>query len=1653
MSDESVSNSEQQDYTTPLQRTSVLTRRNLLEALTGSGVQVSKQEFSIAQQKNEQKAKMEQQKLDKLLDTLTDRRDLIMEKMMRIQASLAQETVHSIYYLNLQQETIRRCYDDYEKVHSEICGLVQKDMKDDLRVEYLNFERLHEKLYVNVQTLIAGVQRMELAPNMQNVGESNVSRPQAVNAVPHLQVPLPTFDGKLENWYSFKCMFQTIMNRYPSESPAIKLYHLKNSLIGSAAGKIDQDVINNNNYESAWKMLEDAYEDERLIIDTHIDALLDLPKVTKENGDELRKLVEVSTKHVDALKNRDFPVEGLSEMILVNIVSKHLDRESRKLWESSLSREELPSFGDLMEFVRERTDTSEKRSDSSHSSSSADPVPAENMANSEQRTVSCCTQTTMKQIFLSTAMVLVSGSGNVVTTCRALQDCCSESNVITEKLAAKLKIVPMELDPPIVICGLNNMKTTTNKLIQTKVSSRDGKYNTMLDFLVTPAITELPTGKFETQLWPLPPAIELADPTFNVPADIDMIIGAEVFYDVLKKGRMKLGVNLPMLAETVFGWVVSGPVKTSKQIGQKRICQMNITHEDVNRTLSRFWELETCYTTTMMTAAERAVEKHFHDTHIRGKDGRYIVRIPFNDLKGQLGDSFENARRRFGKLMVSFAKNPQRRGPYAQFMQEYEALGHMKKDSSSTTKLRVVFDASAASTSGVSLNDTQLVGPTVQSDLVTIILRFCTHQIVLTGDIPKMYRQVQVHEADRKFQRILWLNEMNQMTVFELATVTYGCSSAPYLATRVLMQLASDEAMNFPIASRVVKEDSYIDDFLTGGKTAAEVVDLFTQLKQMLSLGGFGIHKICSNSKEVLKNVPLELQETRMDFEKSNINDAIKTLGLIWHPDEDYFVFHVPPLESSNSRPTKRIVLSEIGRLFDPLGFLGPVITLAKLTMQDLWRLQLDWEDELPEDQMAIWLSFREQLVSVRNIKKKRCVIPCDVTRIELHGFCDASRRAYGACLYTRSEFKDGSISVQLVCSKSKVSPLKPVTIPKLELCAALVLAQLTQKTMKALNVHFDSVSLWSDSQIVLSCLKKSPMALNEFVCNRVANIVELTQNYQWYYFPDQLLENERWWRGSPELWQPGISVVSTIAVLKDEELPEIKVSKQVLISTERQPPFNFTRLSSFKRLQRAWAYVRRFITNARSKIRNTEPLSANELDEAARTIFKLVQRQAFPELQKQLKAKSIKRNEYAGLAPFLDSEDCIRVGGRLKNSCIPYEGRHQILLPHKHHVTDLVIRYLHERNFHVGRNALLSIVRHQLWPVRATSAIKRVVGRCYRCFKYKPKPLNQFMGDLPSYRVTPAEVFAKTGVDYAGPFMLKDSGRKPRVYKAYVAVFICMVVKAVHLELVTDLRAETFIGALQRFVSRRGLPSDVYSDNGTTFVGANHELAAWRDLFTSQQLKDKLSEYCSSNGITWHFIPPRSPHFGGIWEAGVKTMKYHLKRVVGETRLTYEEMATFLAECEAIMNSRPLIPLSDDPNDLQALTPSHFLIMRPSQAVPEPSYKEEKIGRLSRWQHVQLMREHLWKRWSADYLHTLQTRQKWKDGVVDIRVGALVLLRDDNAPPQQWKLGRITSTIPGKDGIVRVVSVKTATGEYDRAVTKISLLPVIEPDDSTGGE
>nr|XP_033204786.1 uncharacterized protein LOC117165516 [Bombus vancouverensis nearcticus] len=420
-------------------------------------------------------------------------------------------------------------------------------------------------------------------------------------------------------------------------------------------------------------------------------------------------------------------------------------------------------------------------------------------------------------------------------------------------------------------------------------------------------------------------------------------------------------------------------------------------------------------------------------------------------------------------------------------------------------------------------------------------------------------------------------------------------------------------------------------------------------------------------------------------------------------------------------------------------------------------------------------------------------------------------------------------------------------------------------------------------------------------------------------------------------------------------------------------------------------------------------------------------------------------------LNPFLDEDGLLRVGGRLTNSAIPFRKKHPIILP-KSPVTELIIEQEHRNNHHTGTQATLYAVRLRYWPIDGRSQVWRTLRRCVQCCRANPAPVEYLMGDLPEARITESRPFTNVGIDYCGPFYIKEErrDRNRRKIKTYAAIFVCLATKAVHVELVSDLTTDAFLAALRRFISRRGYCATILTDNGTNFVGANRELQELRTLLQSDDHQDRVQNFLADRQIQWRSNPPNSPHFGGLWEVAVKAFKRHLIRVVGTELLSFEHLNTLVIEIEAILNSRPLTPISSDPQDPPVLTPGHFLIGDTLTSLRERDFRAVPSGRLSSWQRIHQIKQHCWSRWYREYLNELTRRNKWDKGKHNIREGTVVILREDNVPSMQWPLGRVIKVHPGADGIIRTATAQAATSILDCGVKRLVPLPIhTDPDEA----
>jgi hypothetical protein len=471
---------------------------------------------------------------------------------------------------------------------------------------------------------------------------------------------------------------------------------------------------------------------------------------------------------------------------------------------------------------------------------------------------------------------------------------------------------------------------------------------------------------------------------------------------------------------------------------------------------------------------------------------------------------------------------------------------------------------------------------------------------------------------------------------------------------------------------------------------------------------------------------------------------------------------------------------------------------------------------------------------------------------------------------------------------------------------------------------------------------------------------------------------------------------------------------------------------------------VLRFIHNIRNPTNKhiTAYLTVSEIRNAHTVVIKFTQSESFAEDIRIIKkhGELPKGSKLIKLNPYLDQDGLLRVGGRLKFAKMSEDQKHQLILPKSHHITRSIIHIYHIQNLHAGCQATTADLRQKHWIMCCRSVVRQIIFKCMKCFKIKPLSYDQLMGDLPGGRIIPSRPFTCTAIDYMGPFLIKNGHlRTTKTLKSYIAIFVCFSTKAVHLELVCDYTSSTFLNPLKRFMSRRGKVSLLYSDNGSNFKGANRELS---NLFRSQNFTSEVIDSLSNNEIKWQFIPPKSPHMNGLAEAGVKSVKAHLKRILSNTLLNYEEFYTILTMIEACLNSRPITPLSNDPTDLSALTPGHFLIGETLMSPPQHDVKDVPTTRLSRYQALEKLRQHFWTRWSKEYLHQLQ-RGKWHKTRQPPPLGHLFLLREDNLPPQHWMMGRISEYHTDADGITRAVSVKTVRGVVKRALVKVCPLPI----------
>lgn len=1335
-----------------------------------------------------------------------------------------------------------------------------------------------------------------------------------------------------------------------------------------------------------------------------------------------------------------------------------------------------------------------------------------------------------KNTLLQTAQVVLYNPERPRSTLkvRAVLDTGSQRSYATDTVKKALNLESEETQQlSIASFGASAQDPQRYGIVRVGLKLKDGKTQE-LRLVTVPSICEPLTSqpislcveKFEHLK-----RLDLADySNGRDPLQIDVLIGADHYWE-LATGRIHRCEDGPTAVHTRLGWVLSGP--TPKMERSEISANLLTTHtlhvgtavnetETLNETLRSFWELESLG----VKQPDQGVLAKFEEK-IRLKSGRYQVSLPWRDVHPPLPDNYQLALKRLRGLQHRLQQQPVLLKEYDEIIQDQIKQGIVEvvtdptpvdgraihylphhavvRQDKATTKIRVVYDASAKS-KGPSLNDCLFTGPKFDQRIIDILLRFRTSRVALTADIERAFLQICIDEQDQDVLRFLWFDDVSkpqpEVQTLKFTRVVFGVSSSPFLLNATIRHHLKRYMTTHPELVKRISESIYVDDVVSGADTEEEAFAMYQESKAMLRAGGFNLRKFNTNSSGLRE---LILQEENAGhsspactlnsdetYSKTMLGSAQtvaageqKTLGVKWCMETDHLILDVREVgrQAGSLSATKRHIVSLVGRIYDPLGFLSPVVIRLKILFQELCELKLEWDEPLTGTLLTKWESMVADLQADQQIQIPRYIlhdVSYQVDSYSLVGFCDASKKAYAAVIYLRVKTQEG-LHVKFLTSKTRVSPLQSQTIPRLELLSALLLSRLLVSVKEGLELRLplSEMICYTDSKVALHWIQGAEKEWKQFVQNRTTEIRKLLPDATWVHcagrdnpadLPSrgisltQLTTSNLWRRGPDWLTNGEPSVCEGEEPMPEECVRELKAKDRKLLHSlvVVEPTARIGQLiqcerySSAQRLLRVTAYVLLAAEKFEKRLRETTTLTVSLLSKAEMLWVKEVQ----THLEKHLQFNGWKKQ----LGLFIDSEGVWRCGGRLSNADVPYTTKHPILLPRDHPMTKLLVLKAHTRVSHNGIKETLTEVRAKYWVLKGRSLVKRILHNCLVCKRFEGRPYSAPVPPpLPEFRVTRGTPFTSTGVDFAGPLYVKMTGNENT--KVWICLYTCCTIRAVHLDLVPDLTTSSFLRSLKRFTARRGLPKRFVSDNGKTFKAAAKAIQV---IVKSQEVQEHLTGL----GVEWRFNVERAPWWGGIFERMVRSTKRCLKKTIGRARLTFDELLTILVEIEMVINSRPLTYVS--PDDLQEpLTPAHFLTGRRILSLPDgiccgddPDDEDVTLTHdhlTRRMKYLNVVLNHFWKRWQLEYLLELRESHRHKhassssNGATAINTGDVVLLQEDK-PRAFWRLARVKRLITGRDGRVRaaILTVPSSDGHTSTFQRPIQLLYPLETDGKT---
>ncbi|XP_060551271.1 uncharacterized protein LOC132712851 [Ruditapes philippinarum] len=1291
---------------------------------------------------------------------------------------------------------------------------------------------------------------------------------------------------------------------------------------------------------------------------------------------------------------------------------------------------------------------------------------------------------------------------------RILLDSGSQRSYVSEALAKRLDLKAEGTEEiNVMTFGTNKSKHITTKLSSITLMLKSDKQLDMsvnIVPVISGTIQRKPIGQLSENAHHILKTVDLADTiaSENESCEIEMLIGNDYYLDIVLCQKLEIQPGLYLLSSKC-GWILSGRTKNdhdeeSKEINMLIFTQGNISANTntftsvdssipIKPNLEDFWNIESIgiLDNPDISNDENAM-RHFKDT-LSFNDGRYQVAWPWKDEEPILPVNRELAYGRLKSVLSKLQRKPEMMKLYDNVIEDQKQKGIIEKvdnktrenglvhyiphhavvtPSKSTTKLRIVYDASAKTKqSDKSLNENLYRGPVMLHNLCGMLMRFRLHKIAIVADIEKAFLQIGLQPNDRDVTRFLWVKDFNKpifeksnIIEYRFCRVPFGVISSPFLLGATI---ESHLESNGSETAQKLKNDIYVDNLVTGTNSKSEAMQLYKDAKSLFD-------EISMNLREWITND--ESVNTFIQPKDRAYPGIIKVLGHNWNTETD--TLSIKPIivtENTKRKETKRNVLKLVASVFDPLGLYSPIVLQGKILIQTLWSKGLRWDDEIDDKESSEWKSIRDDLVEISHCMLQRCVTLDHKNEEHIENtlacFCDASAKAYSCSIYLHQE-SNSKIKTELIFSKARLAPVKPLTIPKLEIMAVVIGIRSLRFVNDQLRLNINKRFLWTDSQCVLQWInskKDQPV----FIKNRVHEINKY-EDVSIGYVPTyenpadiasrgssttNLKNNNMWWHGPNWLSLPksdwptydinkNCSDELSVAVVPFKvNTSENDTITNVCVNSDLAPyGMNIDNYSSMTKLLRVTAYVTRFLINVRKGSNILSGfLTSDELLNSETLWLKHIQKKHFAETLNALKTHK-RDNLQHQLGLFIDKIGLIRCKGRIELSDLTFGAKYPVLVPKNEAFTKLLIQKTHAEILHSGVSQTLSKLRCNYWLVRGRATVKSVLKKCYTCRRVEGGPYKMpDMPPLPKLRVSESTPFFRTGLDYLGPLFIKTE-KDPK--KVWICLFTCLVTRAVHLEMVEDMTTEEFLLAFRRFIAQRGTPEMVISDNALQFKAANKTL---ENVLKNVLISEDVQNYASNAKIKWKFIVELSPWMGGYYERLVGLVKRTLRKTIGRTLLTSVKLQTLLKETESVINSRPLVYVEEDIDSCITITPGHFLSLKWNISLPELQkndesdseyfpFKSSEADILKLWRKGHKLLDSFWKLWRNDYLLSLRerTQSKLKCGRIQSAttpfVGDVVHIKED-LPRNCWKLGKIVELPTSFDGEIRSAKIRLSSG------------------------